>query len=139
MTQNDDLILIPEGEYELMYQCHETSYYMGGVAKVAVWFEIVDHSEYFGTSLARHYNAKGLIDKPSVGGTFKVGMGSDCANEFAWVTNQRINPARVTLKEFENVVVLGEVMTVKKTSKKKARHPVMQYSKVSALLKATGS
>ena len=60
MTQKDEIILIPEGEYELMYECHETSYYIGGDAKVAVWFQIVDHSEYYGTSLARHYNAKKL-------------------------------------------------------------------------------
>ena len=139
MTQKDEIILIPEGEYELMYECHETSYYIGGDAKVAVWFQIVDHSEYYGTSLARHYNAKKLIGKPAVGGAFTVGMGSDCAHEFAWVTNQLINPARVTLEEFTNIVVLGEIKTVTKTSKKKERHPLMHYSKINAILKASNS
>ena len=137
MKQSDELILIPPGEYELTYTCHETSYYMGGQAKVAVWFEIIDHSDHYGTSLARYYNAKSLIDKPSVGGAFTVGMGSDCAHEFAWITNQLIDPANVTLEEFSDLVILGEVKTVDKTRKKKERHPLMQYSKVNALLKAT--
>ena len=139
MTQNDEIILIPEGEYELVYECHETSYYIGGDAKVAVWFQIADHSEYYGTSLARHYNAKSLIDKPSIGGAFTVGMGSDCAHEFAWVTNKLINPHRVTLEEFNNVLVLAEIKTVTQTSKRKDRHPLMHYSKINAILKASNS
>ena len=137
MKQSDELILIPEGEYEFAYECHETSYYMGGHAKVTVWLKIIDSSEHYETSLPRYYNAKSLLDKPSVGGAFTVGMGSDCAHEFAWITNKLIDPANVTLEEFSDLVILGEVKTVDKTRKKKERHPLMQYSKVNALLKAT--
>ena len=134
---NNSLILIPEGEYELTYECHETNYFISGSAKVSVWFQIIDQSEHYGTLLPRHYNAQKLIDGPAVGGAFTVGMGSDCAHEFAWIADKQINPDCVTLIEFKHKVILGEVTTVKKTRNKKERHPCMQYSKIGSLLRIT--
>lgn len=129
-------VLIDEGEYELAYECHETTYYMGGSPKVTVWLKIIDQSEHYSIILPRYYNAKSLIDGPAVGGLFTVGINSDCAHEFAWIEDKRINPNHVTLEEYQNKTIIGEVKTVTKRYDKSECHPCMQYSKIARLLRA---
>ena len=132
---DNELILIPEGEYIVTYATHHSWIYRGIQPKVTVNFEIIDHTEFFGVQLPRYYNAKRLLSEPEELGHVEVGKFSDCAYDYAELFNERLEISQVTFEEYAGLQILAEVTTVKKRHGGKKRPKCMEQSKVARLIR----
>ncbi len=129
--------LIKPGEYPLGFDYHQTAW-LFNQPKLILLFTVLSEGDYHGVKLKRFYNVRSLIGKPGREGKYKPsGWSSDLIREYANLFGSvpdRLD--RFSLKPFNNVVITGEVKTVRLDSKKREIPECVQYSVIERLIKA---
>ncbi len=133
---SDSPPVIPPGEYDLRFAFYETRTMFRNSPKVIAWFDVLDYGSYFGTRLARYYNAERLTGKSAKNGAFKVRPRSDLMREYVILLNERCRRDRVPLSRYENVIITGRVETVATDSSQRPLPVLLQYSVIRELMKA---
>ncbi|NND82509.1 MAG: hypothetical protein HKN50_08790 [Gammaproteobacteria bacterium] len=129
----DDLILIPPGEYELSYQYHVTWLYMGRIPKVVVAFRIASLGEHFGKPIFAYYNVGKISGKPRKNGQFSVGWRSRFMWDYAMCFGKPIRKDRIPMVRFREHIVIGKLRTVTSNHEQKKYPESLQYSVVDEL------
>ena len=131
----DQFELVPEGRYQVAYAYHETWVYMGRQPKVTFWFLVVDQGEYLGVKLARYFNVKRHIGKPSKNGRFVPGRSSDFLLEYCSLFADSIKRLdRIPLAMLKNEIIEARVKTVKQNREQRNLPDVMKYSVIESWL-----
>jgi len=126
-----DLILIDEGEYELIYHQHGTNLFMGKIPKLVIWFKVISQNQHHGVLLPRYYNVARIDPKNSLNGLFDPkGPKSDFVREFTSVCGHLPEIYDESLDAFEEKTVIGKVQTVSKDAKGESLHELLRYSKI---------
>ena len=130
----EELPLIPEGEYTLGYDYYETGFYFGG-PKIKLAFTVLDEGEHHGTKLHKYYNVRGLIGKAKKYGRFKPpGWNGELIRDWIKLFGKPAKMSRLSLRVFRNVLIKAMVSTVKKDSKKHPLPSESYYSKIAELI-----
>ncbi len=132
----DDLSLLPEGEYRLGYIDYRTCIAFN-VPRVVVRFKILDFGEHFGKQLERWYRVGSLRGKPRKFGDFRVGKRSDFFRDYLRVigaptANRR---DRLSFTSLKNKVVVGSIRTVVEGRDQEKLETGARYSVVNRLLR----
>lgn len=122
------------GIYELAFDHHKTAYLFGRAPKIYCLFRIVTQGEYFGTMIARYYNAKSLNSKPRKGGAFRVGWHSDFVREYATLFGLPARIERMSTETFKTKIIRGRVKTVSTDAKHRKIPEPLQYSVIDELI-----
>ena len=129
--------LIKPGEYSLGFDYHLTARLFNQPKLILLFTELSDGDNH-GVKLKRFYNVRSLIGKAGKNGKYRPsGWSSDLIREYANLFGDvpdRLD--RFSLKPFKDVIITGEVKTVKKDSKKRGIHECVQYSVIERLIKA---
>lgn len=128
--------VIPPGEYDLRFAFYETRTMFRNSPKVLAWFDILDYGPYFGTRLARYYNAERLTGKSAKNGAFKVRPRSDLMREYVILFNEKCRRDRVPLSRYESVIITGRAETVITDSSQRPLPELLQYSVIRELTDA---
>lgn len=128
-------IAIPEGEYDLVFQYHVTGYLYGRSPKICCFFKIVTMGEFYEMVFPRYYNVRTLTSKPRKGGSFETGWKSDFMREYVRVHGMPQRPDRVSPNDYRNVIVRGQVGTVKTDSKQRSIPDPLRYSVIKEILR----
>jgi len=131
---DDDLILIPEGEYQLSYQYHETWVWMGKAPKLSITFRIFDMGEHNNKPILAHYNLSKIIGKPRKNGHFSAGWRSNLMWEYVQCFGKPPRKDRISMCPFKEHLVIGKIRTVTKNHKQKKYHEALRYSVIDELL-----
>ncbi len=130
----DDLVLIDEGDYEFIYDHHETYLYLGKSPKLAVWFKIISKSKFNGIYIPRYYNVAKVNGKREINGLFDPkGQKSDLVREATLVTGEIPERYNESLSSWKGIVVLGYVHAVQKNSNGQKLHEKLHYSVIKYL------
>jgi hypothetical protein len=128
VVESLDTSLIPEGQYKVAYQYHETKVVFN-TPKVFVNFIVVDLGPYHGLKLFRAFRVNELIGKPSRNGRFKLKKRSDLLLMLCHLyENQRIRPDRISLRDLKGLVLNVMVRTVTKDYRQKTLPEILKYS-----------
>ncbi len=128
-TCTQDLPLLPDDEYEVVYSHHETWKYLGKAPKVTFWFKIVTMGDYFDMLLPRHFNVNRIIGKPAKNGRFKAGRSSDFLLEYCSLFPRKIARLdRIPLTLLENEIIVASTRTVTSNREQRLLPEVLQYS-----------
>jgi len=130
---DDDLILVPEGQYELAYQYHATWLYMGRYPKVSVTFRIMDIGEHYEKPVLAHYNPKRIMGKPRKNGQFSAGWRSRFMWDYSTCFGRPKRKDRIAMDKFKEHFVIGNVKTVTHNHKQKKYPEGLEYSIVNEL------
>ena len=131
-----DLALVPDGEYELCYQYHETWKYQGKYPKVVFWFKIVSIGEHFEKLLPRYFNVRRIIGKPSKNGRFVPGRSSDFLLEYCNLFPRRFSRLdRIPLSLLENELILATTRTVTTNREQRNLPDLLKYSVIDRWLR----
>ena len=130
---DDDLILVPDGEYELSYQHYKTWLYQGRYPKVVVAFRIFDLGEHNDKPVMAYYNAK-IKGKPRKNGQFTAGWRSRLMWDYAQCFGKPARKDRITMSRFKHHLVKAQVRTVTHNSGQKKYPSGLEYSVVDELL-----
>lgn len=123
-----DTFLIPEGQYQVTYQYHETKVVFN-TPKVFVHFKITDLGPHHGIKLFRAFRVNELIGKPGRGGRFKLKKRSDLFLMLCHLyQNQNIRPDRISLRDLKGLILNVMVRTVGKDYKQKILPEILKYS-----------
>ena len=131
---DDDLVLIPEGEYELSYQYHATWLYMGRIPKVIVAFRIFDMGEHYDKPVLAYYNPKQLKGKPRRNGHFSAGWRSRLMWDYSMCFGKPPRQDRISMCRFKEHIVVGKVRTVTNNRLQREYPEGLRYSIVGELL-----
>lgn len=129
----DSLPRVPDGEYELSFQDHTTTYLYGRSPKVCCYFKIVTIGPHFEQILPRYYNVKTLNTKPRKRGGFTVGRHSDFLREYVRLFGLPSRQDRISTEAFRNVIVIGRTKTVDVDSKQRVIPEPLRYSVIAEL------
>ena len=129
--------LIKPGVYSLGFLFHETAR-LYNQPKLILWFTVLSDGEYHGTKLKRFYNVRSLIGKAGKNGKYRPsGWSSDLIREYAQlfgsIPDDRLD--RFSLNPFKNVIITGEVKTVRLDSKNRGIPACVQYSVIERLIR----
>jgi len=130
----DDLSLVPDGEYQLGYIDYRTCIAFN-VPRVVVRFKILEYGEHFGKQLERWYRVKCLSGKPKKFGNFRVGKRSDFYRDYVRVIGTPNRKDRLSFAPLKNEVVVGRVRTVVEGHDQEKLEAGAQYSVVDRLLR----
>lgn len=123
-----DTSLLPEGQYQVAYQYHETKVVFN-TPKVFVHFEVTDLGEHHGVKLFRAFRVSELIGKPGRNGCFKLKKRSDLFLMLCHLyQNQRIRPDRISLRDLKGLILNVMVRTVTKDYRQKTLPEMLRYS-----------
>jgi len=131
---DDDLVKIPDGEYQLSYRHHATWLYMGRFPKVVVTYRIADMGEHFDKPILGYYNASKIVGKPRKNGHFSAGWRSRLMWDYAICFGKPARKDRISMCRFKEHLVLGKVRTVTHNRDQKAYPDGLSYSVVGELL-----
>ena len=127
---DDDLPLVPPGEYCLQFVSYSTWLMFGRNPKLILEFVITDSEIYQGIKLNKYYNVKKLKGKRGRNGSFIASRKSNFMREFF-----RVCPAyppkrldRIPMSRLEGITILGNVKTVTKGYNQKDIPESLQYS-----------
>lgn len=127
-----EIVLVPEGDYELRFLYHETAKYQDS-AKVYLHFAIYT-GEYAGLPLVRYYNVARLKSPPARNGKFVAKALGDFPLEMALIGLQPTRLDRFPLSKLRGKRISGRVLTVQKNRQGDSRPYDVQYSKIAQLL-----
>ena len=133
VTFDDDLVLVPDGEYELAVVEWETKKIFKS-EKLYLKFRVVTPGEYFGRVIPMYFNVE-IVGKPSKNGHFKVRGKGDFARMFAEVFGWSGRPDRLPMSRLENRVLVGAVRTVTKGRDQRDIPKPCRYSVVDRILR----
>ena len=132
---DDDLPLVPPGEYAFQFVGCRTWMMFGRSPKLILDFSIADHEMYTGVILKKYYNVKKLRGKHGRNGNFTVGRKSNFLRDFF-----RICPAyppkrldRIPMSRLDGIDIHGKVKTVIKGSDQKEIPESLQYSVITEI------
>ena len=132
---DDDLPLVPPGEYSLQLVSYSTWLMFGRNPKLILELVITDNEIYQGIKLNKYYNVKKLKGKCGRNGSFIASRKSNFMRDFF-----RICPAyppkrldRIPMSRFQDIVVLGKVVTVTKGYDQREIPESLQYSIISEI------
>jgi len=131
---DDDLVLVPESEYQLAYLNHVTWLYMGRIPKVVVTFQIMDYGEHHLKQVSAYYNPKKLIGKPRRKGRFSAGWRSKFMMDYVTCFGRPTRKDEIVMNKFQEVIVKGKVRTVTHNRDQRKYPEGLQYSVVNELL-----
>ena len=135
-TCTEELPLLPDGEYEVVYSHHETWKYLGKAPKVTFWFKVVSIGDYFGVLLPRYFNVNRIVGKPAKYGRFKAGRTSDFLLEFCNLFPRKISRLdRIPLSLLEKEVLVVLTRTVTKNREQRHLPEVLKYSVIDRWLR----
>jgi len=130
MIVEDDLPLIPPGEYIFRLAGYSTWLMFGRNPKLILEFTIVDSEMYGGVTLNKYYNVKKFKGRSGRNGNFVATPKSNFMRDF-----YRICPAyppkrldRIPMSRLEGIDVRGKVKTVTKGYDQKEIPEPLQYS-----------
>ncbi|MEE4381988.1 MAG: hypothetical protein V2J02_08340 [Pseudomonadales bacterium] len=132
----DPLVLVPPGEYELVFKGWRTLLLFNRQPKVKVDFTILDPGPYQGLLLTRWYNARSLVGKPRNRGRFKHSRSSDILREFCAVVGRPVRYDRLPLSVLSGRVVVGQVATVEKDRNQQSIPDGATYSTIRRLIRS---
>jgi hypothetical protein len=124
-----DRPLIPEGEYIVKYNYHETAIMFGKSRKLTLWMQLCDPAcPHFGLILPKYYNVTELKGKPGRGGKFKAAHGSSLAMDYCelFMTTGRLD--RISFDPFRSNALVAVVRTVRCNQTQRALPEPLQYS-----------
>jgi len=130
---SSECLLLPEGDYRVVFQDWEVLLYLGKAPKICAEFKIVDCGEYFERFIYRWWNVKPTRSKLSKN-CWKVGKSSNMYREYCDVTCEapkRLD--RMPLSRLENHIALATVKTVKQARDQSVIPDVAQYSVIDKL------
>lgn len=130
---DEDLVHIPEGEYELAYQHHATWLYMGRFPKVVVTFRIFDMCEHHGKQVLAYYNPSKIHGKPRRNGLFNAGWRSRFMWDYSACFGKPKRKDKIPMCRFKNHIVTGKVRTVTPNRDQRTYPDGLQYSIVGEL------
>lgn len=130
-----DLVLVPDGQYELAYIGHQTTFMFRKVPKLVVSFRIITMGEHFSKEIARFYNVNRIIGKEKKNGSFSVGPRSDFVYEFLSIfpDYRPKRKDRFPMSWLKDTPVYGETRTVLKDSRQRNLPGQLQYSVIKRL------
>lgn len=129
----DDLILIPEGEYELSYRHHHTWLYMGRYPKLVILFRISSNGEHFDKPIFAYYNVRKINGQPRKNGQFTVGWRSDFMMDYSICFGTPRRKDRIPMDRFRDHLVTGKLRTVTHNRNQKKYPEGLEYSVVGEL------
>ena len=141
MTENqnsDSEVLIPEGEYTVIYRDYYFRPYINGIEKLYIHFEIAE-GIHKGTLLDSYYNASRQKD-PSGVMRISAGKRSDLVRDLYRSTDglalqSTIRPDRLNPNVLEGLHIRARVKTVTKDRRGDKLAGPSQYSKIEMLRK----
>ena len=128
-----DVLLMPEGQYQVVLQDWEVLMYLGKAPKICAEFKIVEYGEYFERLIYRWWNIKPTRSKLSKNG-WKVGKSSNLYREYCAITLEspkRLD--RIPLSRLDAHVALADVKTVKEARDQTIIPEAARYSVISGL------
>ncbi len=131
---DDDLVLVPDGEYQLSYRFHTTWLYMGRIPKVVVVFRIADYGEHFDKPILRYYNPSKIFGKPRKNGVFSAGWRSCLMWDYAKCFGKPARKDRIPMGRFKDHLIRGKTRTVTHNKDQKRYPDGLTYSVVCELL-----
>jgi len=127
--------LVKPGKYELAFVSYSTAMMFGRAPKICLSFRIISLGEFNGVIINCYYNAAKLKGKPGKNGKFCVGWKSNFLRDFANLFNCLPDRRdRVPMSKFQDVIIIGKIITVTKTFDQKEIHPLLQYSVINELV-----
>jgi hypothetical protein len=131
---DDQLTQIPEGDYVLRFEFHETKRIFKS-EKIYLHFRIMNMGQHFEKPITGYYNCS-IIGKPGKDGRFKAGWKSNLMREIVGLTGQLPKRTdRLRLSPLKTMLVLGRVENVTKTSAQRDIPEPLRYSIVRQLLR----
>ena len=131
---SDQLTRVPEGEYVLRFDFHETKRIFKS-GKIYLHFRIMNTGEHFEKPITAYYNCS-VMGKPGRGGKFRAGWKSNLMREVVGLTGELPKRTdRLNLNQLKTMLILGEVGTVNKTSQQRDLTEPLRYSVVRELLR----
>ena len=131
---DDDLILIPDGEYQLSYRHHVTWNFMGRSPKLIITFRIMDMGEHYEKPILSYYNVNKIIGKPRKNGHFSAGWRSNIMMDYATCFEKPPRKDRISMCRFKEHFVIAKIRTVTKNREQKKYPDSLRYSVVHELL-----
>ncbi len=131
---DDDLVLVPEGQYELSYKHHATWLYMGRFPKVAITFRIMDLGDHYEKPVLAYYNPSKIMGKPRKNGQFSAGWRSRFMWDYSMCFGKPPRKDRIVMDKFKESFVIGKVRTVTHNHNQKKYPDGLQYSVVDELV-----
>lgn len=128
--------LLPIGDYQMVYQGHETGMLFGRKPKLMVHLKIVEPGEAFESTVTRYYNITRVIGRLGRHGRFKVAPHGDFLFEYVQLFGTAVRRLdRIPMSAFENKILLGRVATVLSNRNQRQLPEPLRYSVVRELLK----
>jgi len=131
----DDLPLVPPGEYVFQFVQYSTWLMFGRSPKLILDLSIVDHEMYTGVILKKYYNVKKLKGRHGRNGNFMASPKSNFMRDFF-----RVCPAyppkrldRIPMSRLEGIDIHGKVKTVTKGQDQKHIPEPLQYSVITEI------
>jgi len=135
MIVDDELPLIPPGEYIFRFVGYLTWLMFGRSPKLVIEFAIADNEMYSGVILNKYYNVKKLKGRQGRNGNFVATQKSNFMRDFF-----RVCPAyppkrldRIPMSRLEGIDIKGQVKTVTKGHDQKEIPEPLQYSVISEI------
>ena len=125
--------LLPPGQYQLRFDQWATVVYLGRQHKVVLWFTVLDYGPCFGTVLARWYNVKRLVGPPRRPGRFVAGRSSELLRDYARLLDKSFRDDRIALSNFEPLLLVGGVDTVRQDHRQREIPKALHYSTIRSL------
>ena len=127
-VNSQPLVLIPEGEYQVVLKRWKKFWHFGRNDLVML-FEIVDQGDHFGKFLHRYYQVKWD------GEQIVAGWKSDFCRDYQQCFGVVERTDQFEISEFDDLVLLAEVRDVTRDQEKRPLGKVNQYSRIGRLLK----
>lgn len=127
-----NLVLMPEGRYQVMYISHETTNGSFG-AKVKITFTITSNCEFFGKHIDAWYNLK-AIKKIGKGKAISVSRHSKLTGELLNALGYKERVKRLSPLALKGKLLWVNVRTVTKNSRQRALHELQRYSVVDSII-----
>lgn len=132
---DDELPLIPPGEYVFRFVGHSTWLMFGRNPKLILEFAVADDEMYVGVILNKYYNVKNLNGRHGRNGNFIASRKSNFMRDF-----YRVCPAyppkrldRIPMTRLEGINILGKVKTVTTGYDQKEIPEPLQYSVITEI------
>jgi hypothetical protein len=127
-----NLVLIPEGRYQVMYISHETTNGSFG-AKIKITFSITTYGEFFEKQINGWYNLKG-IKKIGKGKAISLSRHSKLTGELLNALGYKQRVSRLSPSALKGKYLWVNVRTVMKNSRQKSLHELQKYSVVDSII-----
>jgi hypothetical protein len=127
-----NLVLMPEGRYQVMYISHETTNGSFG-AKVKITFTITSNCEFFGKHIDAWYNLK-EIKKVGKGKAISLSRHSKLTGELLNALGYKERVKRLSPLALKGKLLWVNIRTVTKNSRQKALHELQRYSVVDSII-----